>query len=152
MKLINPQYELKQSGNCLQEKLRLIVIKNGFSPLISDNAIYVIQKVKIIMVSCVDDFLLMGTNWNDIQALTKCLNDEVALNDLGDASWFLRVRIRRSSPTGSVILDQQQYLRRSLEHLRIDIDKKPKTPMSPSCKPDLKRNLGKATATELYNF
>ena len=128
------------------------MIKHGFSPLISDNAIYLNRKTQIIVASYVDDFLLIGANRNDIKALTKSLNDEVPLNDLGEASWFLGVRIRRSSPTGLVILDKQQYLRKSLDELKIDIDKKPKTPMSPSCKPGLKRNRGKATITELYNF
>ena len=69
------------------------MIKHGFSPLISDNAIYLNRKTQIIVASYVDDFLLIGANRNDIKALTKSLNDEVPLNDLGEASWFLGVRI-----------------------------------------------------------
>lgn len=50
------------------------------------------------------------------------------------------------------MFDQRQYLHRSLEELKIDTQKNQDTPLSPSFKIDLKKNPGKATATELYNF
>ena len=80
------------------------------------------------------------------------MNEEVALTDLGDANWFLGVRIRRSSDNGSVLLDQNQYLERSFQDLRIPTGRQIQTPMSLNSKNDMKKNNGKATASELYNF
>lgn len=60
IKLMKPLYGLKQSGNCWQEKVKLIMMKNGFSPLVSDNAIYINRNTRIIVASYVDDFVLIG--------------------------------------------------------------------------------------------
>ncbi|KAI0991754.1 hypothetical protein K3495_g16433, partial [Podosphaera aphanis] len=66
---------------------------------------------------------------------------------------FLGVRIRRPSPIGSVLLDQEQYLKRSLVGTELTPGMQPPdTPMAPSCKPDLKKYSGKATAAELYDY
>ncbi|KAI1002587.1 hypothetical protein K3495_g5615 [Podosphaera aphanis] len=126
--------------------------KYGYTPLISDNAIYRNKSMGIIVASYVDDFLLIGPDKYKLQALTQTLNSEVGLNDLGDASWFLGVRIRRSSPTRCVFLDQQQYLERSFQEFGIMVDKRITAPLSPSCRADMRKNPGKATASELYEF
>ena len=126
--------------------------KRGFEPLISDNAIYRNKRTKIIVASYVDDFLLIGSDKSELQSFTKSLNEEVALTDLGDANWFLGVRIRRSSDTGSVSLDQNQYLERSFQDLRIPTARQIQTPMYVNSISDMKKNNGKATASELYNF
>ena len=100
IELRRPLYGLKQSGACWQEKVRSIMRKRDYTPLISDNAIYQNKNVGIIVASYAEDFLLIGPNREDLQNLSQSLNSEVALNDLGDASWFLGVRIQRSTPTG----------------------------------------------------
>lgn len=115
--------------------------KNGYRPLISDNAVYYSEQAGIIVASYVDDFLLFGPDRNNLQALTKTLNDEVALNDLGSAEWFLGVRIRRTSPTGSVQLDQHQYLERSLQEFSIETRTNVSTPLSTSSKIDMRRYI-----------
>ena len=119
IELRKPLYGLKQSGACWQEKIREIMKKKNYFPLISDNAIYQNKQAKIIVASYIDDFLLLGQNRKELECLVKDLNSEVALNDLGDASWFLGVRIQRSSPTGNVKLDQNQYIEKSLQELKI---------------------------------
>ncbi|KAI0991442.1 hypothetical protein K3495_g16745 [Podosphaera aphanis] len=153
IKLEKPLYGLKQSGNCWQVKIRSIMRKHGFNCLVSDNAIYQNRTKSIIVASYVDDFLLVGPNKSDLQKITRELNKEVPLNDLGEANWFLGVRIRRLSPTGAILLDQEQYLKRSFAEMSSALEKQyPETPLTPSCKADMKRYTGKATATELYNY
>lgn len=153
IRLSKPLYGLKQSGNCWQTKVRGIMEKHGFKHLASDNAIYQNQSRKIIVASYVDDFMFFGPDKRDLQDLVKSLNNEVALTDLGEASWFLGVRIRRSSPTGSVMLDQEQYIMKSISELNLTAKRSmPDTPMTPGCKSDLKRNTGKATAEGLYDY
>ncbi|KAI1006505.1 hypothetical protein K3495_g1716 [Podosphaera aphanis] len=108
-----PDY-VRKLGYTERSVIRGIMEKHGFKHLIFDNAIYQNQSRKIIVASYVDDFMFFGPDKRDLQDLVKSLNNEVALTDLGDASWFLSVRIRRSSPTGSVMLDQETRLKRPL--------------------------------------
>ncbi|RYP05916.1 hypothetical protein DL765_009679 [Monosporascus sp. GIB2] len=54
--------------------------------------------------------------------------EDVPIKDLGDANWYLGVRIVRSSPTGDVRLDQQQYIEKSLKSLGLDAMRKQPTP------------------------
>ena len=152
IELQKPLYGLRQSGACWQEKVREIMGKKGYKPLISDNAIYRNVNTKIIVASYVDDFLLIGPDRSLLQSLTNSLNEEVSLNDLGDANWFLGVRIRRSSPTGNVRLDLEQYLERSIQELGIDNDNLSKTPMSTNSKIDMRKFKGKASEKEIYEF
>ncbi|POS82536.1 hypothetical protein EPUL_004524, partial [Erysiphe pulchra] len=152
IELRKPLYGLKRSGACWQEKVRSVMKRKGFEALISDNAIYRNKKAKIIVASYADDFLLIGPNKSELQSLTKSLNEEVAITDLGDANWFLGVRIRRSSDIGFTLIDQSQYLERSFQDLKILIGRQIQTPMSLNIKIDMKKNNGKATASELYSF
>lgn len=87
----------------------------------------------------------------DLKSLSQSLNIEVPLNDLGEAHWFLGVRIHRSSPTGCVRLDQEQYLERSFQEFGI-YRKVIETPMSPGSRAKMRRNTSKATAKDLNEF
>lgn len=105
------------------------------------------------MTSHVDDFILVGPNKHELQDLTKSLDNELSLNDLGQANWFLGVRIRRSSLTGSVMLDQELYRVKFLTEMYLETKKDlPITPMLLSSKSDLKKNTSKVTAQELYDY
>ena len=152
IELKKPLYGLKQSGACWQEKIRTIMKAQNFTPLISDNAIYFNKTNGIIVASYVDDFLLVGPNRMRLQSLIASLNKEVALNDMGDAEWFLGMRIQRSSPTGSVRIDQQQYIEKSLDEFEIEKTRTVHTPMSVSSRSDMKRYSSKATAAQLHDF
>ncbi|KAI0995048.1 hypothetical protein K3495_g13133, partial [Podosphaera aphanis] len=151
IELKRPLYGLKQSGACWQDKVRCIMMKRGYKPLVSDNAIYMNKEKGITVASYVDDFLFIGPNVDELKSLSESLNSEVPLNDLGDAHWFLGVRVRRSSPTGCVRLDQEQYIERSFQELEIS-RKFVETPMSPGSRVDMRRNTDRATSKELYNF
>lgn len=124
----------------------------GFKPLAADDAIYFNKDTGTIVVSYVDDFLLMGPHLNELQSLSRSLNESVLLNDLGEASWFLGVRIQRSSPTGSVRLDQKQYIERSITELDLQHQRPAPTPMSVASRADMRKYKGKASNAELYNY
>lgn len=124
----------------------------NFEPLISDNAIYFNKNASIIVTSCVDDFLLGEPDKDRLRNLIDSLNKEVSLNDLGEAEWFLGMRIQRSSPTDSVRLDQQQYIEKSLDELEILKKKRAHPPMSVSYRFDMKKFPDKASAAQLFSF
>ena len=54
------------------------------------------------------------------------------VTDLGDADWFLGVRILRSAPDGDVQLDQKQYLTKAMKSLDIDTARSVVTPCEPA--------------------
>ncbi|CAD6498717.1 BgTH12-01134 [Blumeria graminis f. sp. triticale] len=152
IQLQRPLYGLKQSGACWQDKVKSLMHTRGFKALAADDAIYFNKDSGVIVASYVDDFLLIGPDKSKISALTKSLNKSVPLNDLGEASWFLGVRVQRSSPTGSVRLDQKQYIDRSMIELELQSQRPVPTPMSVASRLDMKKYNGKASSTELYNY
>lgn len=152
IRLRKPLYGLKQAGACWQEKIRKIMQRHGFVPLAADDAIYFNRETDIIVGSYVDDFLLIGPDRKKLQELMELLDSEVPLNDLGEASWFLGIRIHRPTTTGSVRLDQRQYIERSINELEQTSIRAVPTPMSVASRADMKRYTGKTSGTELYNY
>lgn len=63
------------------------------------------------------DDLLIEPNKSQLQRLTDSLNKKVSLNDLGESSYLLCVRIQRLSPTENMRLDQKRYIDLSLVEL-----------------------------------
>lgn len=67
IKLMKHLYGLKQTDNYWQEKVRAIIMKKGFSPLISDDAIYFNPEIPVIIASYVDDCFL----WERIKIIFR---------------------------------------------------------------------------------
>ncbi|RYP61962.1 hypothetical protein DL771_009936 [Monosporascus sp. 5C6A] len=120
IKLINPLYGLKQAGATWQEKVRELLAKLGFLPLISDDAIYRNAETGDVISSYVDNFLLFGAGRERLEGAAKKLAEDVPVKNLGDANWYLGVRLVRSSPTGDIRLDQQQYIEKLLKSVGLD--------------------------------
>jgi hypothetical protein len=104
-KLLMALYGLKQSPRLWQEKLRKVLTKLGFTPLKSDNCVY-INNEGVIIVTYVDDMLITGPNIKDIEAVKKALKEEFEMEDMGPATYFLGVRIVRNRATRALALIQ----------------------------------------------
>ncbi|RYO77524.1 hypothetical protein DL764_010211 [Monosporascus ibericus] len=121
IKLMNPLYGLKQAGTAWQERIKKILAKLGFHPLISDDAIYFNLETGNVIASYVNDFLLFGADRQYLKSVAKEIAENVPIKDLGNADWYLGVRIVRSSSTGDVRLDQQQYIEKSLNVCNVNL-------------------------------
>ena len=94
-KLLKALYRLKQALRLWQEKLRKTLKTLGFTPLKSDQCIYRNDETGIIIVTYVDDFLIIGPNSSQIDMLKKDLQEQFKMEDMGPASYFVGVRIVR---------------------------------------------------------
>ncbi|RYP44694.1 hypothetical protein DL769_011501 [Monosporascus sp. CRB-8-3] len=152
IKLMNPLYGLKQAGAAWQERVREILAKQGFRPLTSDDAIYHDPKTGNVIASYVDDFLLFGPDRQRLKDIAKKIAEDVPVKDLGDADWYLGVRIVRSSPTGDVRLDQQQYIEKSLKSVGLDEMRKEPTPFVKDHLKHAVRHDGVAGKEETFEY
>jgi hypothetical protein len=103
IKLLKPLYGLKQSAMKWQQKAKMLLAARGFMPLESDDVVYYSQKTGDIVTTHVDDFLIMGQSSQRLKDLTTSLQNDVKLNDLGNADWFLGIKTLRSIPVATII-------------------------------------------------
>ncbi len=104
-------YGLKQSPRLWQQKLRTTLNKLGYHPLPHDNCIYVTKErlSGIIIVTYVDDFLLLGRDAQKIKALKETLSKEFDMKDLRPCTQLLGVRITRDREKCSIHLSQSHF-------------------------------------------
>lgn len=152
IRLLNPLYGLKQAGAAWQERVREILAKRGFHPLVTDDAIYLNPDTGDVIASYVDDFLLFGPNKERLQEIARDIAKDVAIKDLGAADWFLGVRIIRSADDGDVRLDQQQYIEKSLMIMGLDELKPEPTPFVKDHMKFAERYNGLAEKEDIFEF
>ncbi|KAI0991951.1 hypothetical protein K3495_g16235, partial [Podosphaera aphanis] len=119
-KLLKALYGLKQAPRLWQNHLRLKLSEVGLEPLKSDNCIYRQKIYGIIVVTYVDDFLIIGRDRSKIDKLKEELRKKFDLEDLGAANYFLGVRIIRDRPLKRVYLCQEAYIRQILERFSLE--------------------------------
>ena len=81
-KLLKALYKLKQSPRLQQSKLQIALNSLGFKPLITDNYIYQNAKTSIILVTYVNDFLIVRKKEEEILELKKKLRKLFEIKDL----------------------------------------------------------------------
>jgi len=91
--LLRALYGLKQSPRLWQQTLRTELAKLGFYLLISNNCIYATERglKGIIILTYVNDFLLIRPNISKIQKLKVQLGNVFQMKDLSLCSYFLGV-------------------------------------------------------------
>ena len=78
--------------------------KNGFELCKSDPCVYFNKQTNIIIVTYVDDMLIIGLSLADIYRLQKQLQKQFEMERLGPAKYFLGVRITRNREEGTISL------------------------------------------------
>lgn len=119
-KLKKALYGLKQAPRLWQSHLQLKLSEIGFQPLGSYNCIYFQKSSGIILVTYVDDFLIVGRNRRKIDVLKEKLRSKFDLEDLGTANYFLGVRIFRDRPSKRIYLCQDAYIKQILERYSLN--------------------------------
>jgi hypothetical protein len=153
IQVLNPLYGLKQAAAEWQRKAKSLMKKHGFIPMVSDDAVFYDPQTEDVVATYVDDFLLFGPNRQRLEELVAKLKKEIQLKDLGDAEWFLGVRIRRSAPTGDVRIDVEQYLDTALDSCDFtEHGRKVANPMDPGMLSETYPNEGKSTEKETHDY
>lgn len=78
-KLEKALYGLKQAPRLWQKHLRTCLAEIGFEPLASDNRQYLSNSTGILIVTYVDDFLIIGRDIDQINLLKKSLRKNLSL-------------------------------------------------------------------------
>jgi hypothetical protein len=86
-----------------------------FMPLESDDAIFYNQKTGDVVTTHVNDFLIIGQSLQRLKELITSLQKDVKFNILGNADWFLGIKILRFTSIGNIRLDLEQYIGKTLQ-------------------------------------
>lgn len=124
-------YGLKQSPRLWQTKLSRLLREEGFEPLVSDSAIFYNPKARIFVITYVDDCLLIGPNYDLIQAYKRRFNKVFAIEDRGPASFFLGVQIERDRQNRLLYIHQSQYIEEAIRHFGLENSRLLQIPLQP---------------------
>ena len=94
-KLLKALYGLKQAPRLWQDYLRQKLGELDFEPCGSDSSVYFNKSTNILLITYVDDFLILRKNISDINAFKLALRKKFDIEDLRVANYFLGVRITR---------------------------------------------------------
>ena len=141
VRLLRAIYGTKQAPHSWNDTLDKQMKACGFNRLRSDACVYI--KHKIIIGVFVDDFIILYHKSIESLWLSEKakLFSTFKINDLGDASFILGMRITRDRTRRVILLDQQSYINRtgntygvvpSLSNkLMIPMDKRPSVKDAP---------------------
>ena len=94
-KLLKALYGLKQAPRLWQDYLRQKLGELDFEPCGFDSSVYFNKSTNILLITYVDDFLILRKNISDINAFKLALRKKFDIEDLRAANYFLSVRITR---------------------------------------------------------
>jgi hypothetical protein len=128
--LLQALYGLKQSPRLWQLTLRKALKSLGFEPLVTDSCLFINRQDGILVVTYVDDFLALAPKGNELDAFIYELRSKWTLEELGDAEYFLGVRIVRDREHNKLYLCQDAYIDKILDRYGMNNSKPVDTPMA----------------------
>jgi hypothetical protein len=117
LKLEKNLYGQKQAGRVWYLHLRKNLLELGFKPSQHDECIFYYGKTTFIVYT--DDTILMGPNKEEIDALVKRLGDKFKIEDQGELSDYLGIKIERK-PDGTLEWTQPTLTQSILKDLKLD--------------------------------
>lgn len=117
MQCLKSLYGLKQAPRQWEKRRTEALAKLGFIQLKSDAAVYISYSLRVIIVTYVDDLLIMGPDDTAITKVVSDLGEAFELKDIGDVQYFLGIRITRNLTDRTITLSQDAYALRTLESL-----------------------------------
>jgi hypothetical protein len=127
-KLLKGLYGLKQSPRLWQAKLKASLRVLGFEPLLTDNCVYINRETRIIIITYVDDMLVIGKAGPALETVKYELATQFTIQDLGPAAYFVGVRITRDRQAKKIYLCQDAYIKKILERFDLSNCKHVDTP------------------------
>ena len=135
-------YGLKQAAREWQQFLKTLLGKYGLIPLKSDQGVFKHQKKTLVVITYVDDLLIIAKDIATIRALYEGLKESITINDLGRANTFLGIEITRDRPNRAISLGQTAYTKRILDKFNYKIDNivKPMIPIDSKIAPSIEKS------------
>ena len=103
-------------------KFDKFMTEQGYDRCHSNHCVYFkrLDNVRyIILLLYVDDMLVVGSNKQDINVLTRKLAKSISMKDLGAAKKILGMRITRDGKNHKLTLSQGEYIEKGLERFRM---------------------------------
>ena len=114
-KLRKALYGLKQAPRVWSAMIRSFLNKLGFHETESDKSLFVSEDKKMFIAVYVDDLLIIGADMSRIDKVKAELKSTFKMTDLGPASHYLGMEIRRDRGRRTLTLLQTTYLETVLE-------------------------------------
>jgi hypothetical protein len=123
-------YGLKQAPRAWFDKLSTCLVSIGFICSKADSSLFIYHHDTnfILLLVYVDDVIITGNNSTFISSLTRRLNKDFALKDLGQLHYFLGLEVRYFS--GGITISQTKYARDLLEKANMLEASKINTPIA----------------------
>ena len=113
-KLLKALYGLKQAPRLWQKNLSNALRQLDFEYCASDQCAYINKRTQILIITYVDDMLIIGPDIAEVKVLKTKLANRYDMEDLGEAAYFLGVRITRNRAEGTITLCQDAYVTKIL--------------------------------------
>ena len=154
--LLKALYGLKQSPRLWQLTLRAALKKLGYLPLFADQCVYRSTETGLIIITYVDDFLIIGPQGQGLKQLKQQLSVLVSevfnMKDLGQCQFFLGVRITRDQSKGHITLCQDVYVHKTLDQFGILECRTVTTPLDPGASETLVPYQGTASEDQIKQY
>jgi len=108
-------YGLKQAPRVWSAMIRSFLNKLGFHETESDKSLFVSEDKRMFIAVYVDDLLIIGADMSRIDKVKAELKSTFKMTDLGPASHYLGMEIRRDRGRRTLTLLQTTYLETVLE-------------------------------------
>lgn len=129
-------YGLKQAGRTWHQKIDVALKRRGLSTLDADHCIYVKRDSKIVLIIAlyVDDLLIASNSHAELTKFKSDLASEFKMEDLGEASFILGIKIVRDRTKRMISISQTAYINALLERHGMNACHGISTPMEISSK------------------
>jgi hypothetical protein len=102
----------------------------GFEPLVTDSCLFINRQDEILVVTYVDDFLAVSPKGEALDAFQYELRSKWTIEELGNAKYFLGVRIVRDRENNKLYLYQDAYIDKILVRYGMTNSKPVDTPIT----------------------
>ncbi|PRQ16867.1 putative RNA-directed DNA polymerase [Rosa chinensis] len=128
-KLHKSIYGLKQSPRTWYAKLSSVLEEVGFHISNADSSLFVRigSTSKLVVLIYVDDLIVTGDNFEEIQSLKQSLRNKFAIKDLGILKYFLGIEMATSHK--GLFLNQRKYILDLLQDADMEDCKPARTPL-----------------------
>ena len=136
-------YGLKQAGRAWYQRIDTVLVQQlGFTRLHADHCVYISHQSSssssskndssiMYIALYVDDLLLLASHADKLTRIKQQLCGTFDMKDLGELHFLLGLQIRRDRRAGTLLVSQEEYVRRVVDRFGMTSSKAIGTPLDP---------------------